>query len=298
MPKVTVILPVFNSEKYLCDSVNSILAQTYRDIELLIHDDGSSDRSLKLLQDIASQDPRVQLTSGANRGITPTLNYLLSRANGQYIARMDADDISLPERIERQVEFLDAHPEIDVVGCFVTLIDPKGRSIATFEQPTIHEDIDAAHLMGKVVINHPSAMYRKSAIMRIGGYNEEYVFAQDIDLWLRMAEFGKLSNIPVPLLLYRLHFASIGAAKRSVQVGSHARALTDAYERRGIDRPPDLGASLPRKTSMDSTYRKWGWWALKSGNIGTARWHSIVALLHNPFGQEGWQLLFCAIRGR
>ena len=136
--RVSVLLPLYNGEAYIREAVESVLAQTRRDFELLILDDGSRDGSLAIVQEIARRDPRVRLISRENRGLTETLNELLAAARGEFVARMDADDVCLPDRFERQVAFLDAHPEVVCVGGDPVMIDERGRLLTALEQGPTH----------------------------------------------------------------------------------------------------------------------------------------------------------------
>jgi glycosyltransferase involved in cell wall biosynthesis len=203
-PRVSVVLPVYNGEPFLTDAVDSILAQTFRDFELIGIEDGSLDGSGEILDRFALADSRVRVLHQANAGIIAALNRGLALARGEFIARMDADDVAHPERLARQAAFLDGRPDIAVVGCAVTLIDERGKRIRDVEYPRTPEAV-AEFLEIGAPLAHPAVMMRRDAVRAVGGYREAYRHAEDYDLWLRMAERYRMANLPDRLLLYRQH---------------------------------------------------------------------------------------------
>ena len=165
--KISVLLPVRNAERYVGMAIESILSQTYGDFELLALDDGSSDRSLQILRDYEVRDDRVRVFSRENRGLVYTLNELIAKANGLLLARMDADDISLPDRFRKQVEFMDAKPDHVLVGGWIEQINDAGQPIGIIRTPTFHSDIDRAHLCGHCSVWHPTVMMRREAVAAV-----------------------------------------------------------------------------------------------------------------------------------
>jgi glycosyltransferase involved in cell wall biosynthesis len=125
-PLISVCMPVYNAERYVSEAIESVLSQTFKDFEFLILDDGSTDGSLAILKGHAERDPRIRLTSRPNKGLAPTLNELMDQARGEFVARMDADDVSLPERLERQADYLRKHPDCVIVGCHALVMDSDG----------------------------------------------------------------------------------------------------------------------------------------------------------------------------
>ena len=298
-PIVSVLMATHDGLEYLPESVGSILNQTFRDFEFIIIDDGSSDGSGEWLEERASCDSRIQLIRQDNAGLTVSLNRGLHLARGEFIARMDADDIALRDRFELQLRFMDSHPEIVCVGGQTLLIDPSGRPLRHFPHPLTHEEIDGAHCSGTSMarITHPAAFIRREAVSRVNGYREEFRTAQDLDLFLRLAEIGRLANLPATVLQYRQHEGSVGYSMRQRQVQTAWRAARDAADRRGLPfdvQPPDLSDT----SSSSKMYAKWAWWALQAGNVSTARHHALRAWLANPFSVNNWRLAFCALRGR
>lgn len=201
MALVSVVMSVFNGEKYLPEAMESILAQSFRDFEFLIIDDGSTDRSAEMIRSYG--DPRIRLFQQANRGLAPALNLGLKMAGGRYIARMDADDISLPERLQVQVEFLEARPECVAVGSNAMVMDTDGHDLYTSDQPQEWEAIRRA--LPRTPFYHSSTFYRREAALRCRGYYEPVrQHFEDLIFFNMLARFGELRNIGRPLIRYRL----------------------------------------------------------------------------------------------
>ena len=213
MPKVTVLMPVYNGERYLRKAIDSILCQTFQDFDFLIIDDGSRDNTLEIIN--SYQDQRIKLIQNSqNLGISKALNKGLDLATGKYIARMDCDDISLPERFQKQVDFLDQHPEIIVVGSYMDIIDTQGNKLnQQYQYPLVHDDIVNSMLILNPM-GHPSVMFRHFEVLKIGGYRSmdewKNVSTEDYDLWLRIASKNhELANLAEPLIYYRNHSNSL-----------------------------------------------------------------------------------------
>lgn len=296
-PNVSVILPIYNAERYLSFAVESVLSQTLRDFELLALDDGSTDKSLEILRKLSTKDSRIRILQRENRGLVTTLNELINNSRGRYLARMDADDICHPERFERQCTYLDAHPKCVAVGSAVLFIDPEGSPLCPFPCKTSHEDIDNSLLSGVSEIWHPSAMLRKSAVQEINGYNGQYRHAEDVDFFLRLAEVGVLANLPDVLLEYRQHTASIGYSFRKEQLIAALEAVEMAKVRRGITAPPQPSNLNSTQQFYANAHRKWAWWALSGGNIRVARKHAFKAIKMQPLNVDNFQLIACILRG-
>lgn len=217
-PKVSVLMSVYNGARYLREAIDSILSQSFNDFEFIIIDDCSNDNSPMILKEYASQDTRIRLiTNKFNLGLTRNLNKMIKEARGEYLARFDCDDISLRERFKKQVEFLDNNSKIGMTSLWADIIDVNGNKMRTIKYPTIDEDLR------KVLIKynpffHPGLMMRKSAVVEAGLYNEDWRFAQDYELYFRIAKKWKLANVPEILLKYRETNSSITADKNRKQV--------------------------------------------------------------------------------
>ncbi|HYG22145.1 MAG TPA: glycosyltransferase [Verrucomicrobiae bacterium] len=234
-PRVSVIMSVHNGQKYLRSAVRSILDQTFADFEFLIVNDGSVDGSARLLSKLARADRRVIVIDTPNQGLTKSLNLAIRRARGKFIARMDADDISLPQRFEIQLRAFDQNPELVIVGSEVLLVDSRGWPIGKRGVAFQHEDIDRRLLNGDGgAMTHPVVMMRTQAVRDVGGYDERFTTTQDLDLFLRLAEIGKAVNLPEILLLWRQHPESINHRKFTTWSEMKRMALTAAAQRRNV----------------------------------------------------------------
>ncbi|TDH28846.1 glycosyltransferase [Segetibacter sp. 3557_3] len=209
-PTISIIMPAYNSEKYLREAIDSILQQTFAGFELIIINDGSTDDTKQLIN--AYTDPRiVYLENDKNRGLIYTLNYGLSKANGRYIARMDADDICLPTRLEKQLRYFESRPEVAVVASTVNFINDSGKPAGIWNADrdnTTREKIKQG-MAWENCIAHPSVMIR-SNVAKQYRYRPGQLHAEDYDLWLRLLADGfVIEKITEPLLLYRVHETSI-----------------------------------------------------------------------------------------
>lgn len=204
-PLVSVIIPVYNAEKYVEQAVRSIMIQTYQNLEILITDDCSTDGSFAILQKLATEDSRIKLSRNTeNQKIVRTLNALVERASGKYIARMDADDISLPKRIEAQVQFMEVHNECGVCGCNIFRIDEFGKKLKKIVFPTNYSDNNFFSLFSPTLC-HPSVLGKREVFIE-NKYDEKYDFAEDYELWLRLL-FQKsiyIANLTDCLFEYRI----------------------------------------------------------------------------------------------
>lgn len=299
-PVASVVIPVYNTETYLAKAIDSVLGQTFTDFEVVLLDDGSTDGSAEILDRYQAMDSRCKVFHGPNRGIIATRNEGNRLAEADIIILMDSDDICLPERFAKQVRYLHDNPACVAVGSKMLLIDDEDLPITEMGDKFSHDEIDSANLSG--VGSHifqPTVALRKDAVQKVGGYRAEFPHAEDFDLFLRLAEIGRLANYPEVFLKYRQHLSSIGYRHREKQVDSTMRAVKDAYQRRGRDYQ-EFETSKPDIASQNVTdaYRKWAWWALKAGHLRTAQKYSLKALKSQPFNPETWKLCACVLRGR
>jgi hypothetical protein len=219
-PKVTVLMPVFNGEAFLHEAINSILAQTFTNFEFLIIDDGSTDRSLDIID--SYNDPRIRMEyNNNNLGLVATLNRGIDLSLGTYIARMDCDDVSLPTRLEKQVAFMDEHPEVGVCSAWVKVIGNASQSVWNYP---LEPEVLKCWLLFESVLPHPAAILRtKTFRERNLYYNSSFPHAEDYELWVRAAKKMSLMNIGEVLLLYRLHENNVGLVYSEGKMASASR---------------------------------------------------------------------------
>jgi glycosyltransferase involved in cell wall biosynthesis len=211
-------MPVFNAESFVAGAVQSILAQTHTNFELIAIEDGSTDRTADILRSFHDKRLRI-ITNNGNRGIVESLNAGLGSAAGEYIARMDADDEALPERFERQLAFITLRPDVAVLGTSVQLIDESGQAIGHEGFPLT----DAAIRKTMFVHNpfcHGSVLIRREVLTQCGGYDGRFLHNEDYDLWLRIGARHQLANLPDTLLRRRIHRESI-TSKREIELTAY-----------------------------------------------------------------------------
>lgn len=261
VPAISVALSVYNGERYLAAALDSVLAQTFADFELLVLDDGSTDGTRAIVLAAAARDARVRPILRENRGLVASLNELVAAARAPIVARMDADDICDPERFARQHAFLSAHPEVGLVGCWNAHIDAAGREahVPGADHPTSHEAILAAMERGQTPFSHPTVMFRRAVMQDAGGYHPAFRHCEDFDLWLRLADRTRLANLPERLLHYRRHEGQVSANHTLAQQWGSAVARLAWRERRaGRDDPTADLPALPRVDGLDRLFGRGG----------------------------------------
>lgn len=242
-------MAVFDGEQYIKEALNSILGQSFRDYEFIIINDGSIDNTTGILQQYAQADQRLCVFHQENRGLIAALNRGCRLARGKYIARMDADDIAFPDRFERQVNFLDRHPTVAVLGGATKLINAKGASIGEWRTPV--DDWQIKEALRRVnCFCHSSIMMRKDAFAATEGYRRPFLHAEDYDLWLRMADQFELANLPDALLYYRIHARQLSGRNIRQQVISALAAQAAARIRRDTGRDPFLAVDAVNVDSL------------------------------------------------
>lgn len=228
-PTVSVILPVYNAGKYLAEALDSILNQTYDDFEVIAINDGSSDNSLEILNSYAKRDNRVRVISQKNHGLVYTLNHGISLANGEYIARMDGDDISLPRRFELQVKELKANKEVVLAAGIFEVINEYSEFVRLDVTPVKDADIKRTlHLYNPLA--HGSVMFRKEVFLRIGGYRDDVGPTEDFELWTRFAEAGKFICIPHGIFRWRLNPEGITHTVNSYMIEMTKKHINKMWE--------------------------------------------------------------------
>ncbi len=237
-------MPVRNGERYLALAVASIVEQTMADFELIAIDDGSNDASLAVLQRFAAADARVRVLSTVGTGIVAALNQGIAASRAELIARMDADDIAMPDRLERQIGLMAARPDVVAAGSAALKIDSAGNETGAFAVPTDSASISAEMMLRNPFI-HPTMIMRKTAVDAAGRYRPGCTYAEDYDLWLRMAEVGVLANLAEPTLRFRVHSGQTSKTKRLAQRAAAALARQVATRRRsGNGEGVDMNNSL------------------------------------------------------
>jgi glycosyltransferase involved in cell wall biosynthesis len=295
---ISVLMPVYNGQRYVAEAIRSVLAQTFQDFELIIVDDGSTDRTPKILALFEREDRRVRLISRPNTGIVGALNDALNAAEAPLLARMDADDVCTPQRFARQLAYMNEHPECVALGGRVVGTDPYGLVLFRSEHKLTHEEIERELLNGVGwAIVHPAAMMRTDAVRKVGGYRQEFQWVEDLDLFLRLAEIGRLANLQDELLLYRQHTESVNRTRSAEQAKLADGCVRDAYRRRGTDAPPGWKFVPKPKPTRDAQLRTWAWRAMNEGNVGVARKHAVHLWRTAPWSVESWRTLLCALRG-
>ncbi|TAL50348.1 glycosyltransferase [Patescibacteria group bacterium] len=230
--KVSVLMSVYNGERFIREAVVSLLGQTFRDFELLIVDDGSSDATPQILEELTAQDTRCRvITNPTNIGLTKSLNIALRQAQGDYVARMDTDDVALPQRLEKQVLFLDTHQEVGIVGTAYQFIDNAGNVIGETSPPIADQDLRRVLIRANPFL-HSSVIIRKTVLDRVQGYNETFRRAQDYDLWMRLSLLTKLANLPDILMQKRFTTGMISFRKEREQIRFALRVRWNALRRR------------------------------------------------------------------
>lgn len=204
-PQVTVLTACFNADVFLEESIQSVLRQTFPDFEYILIDDGSTDNTLSLIKKYADQDARIRWLPKANTGLTDSLNLGLSMAQGKWIARLDADDISLENRLRRQLEVALSAPEIVLVGCGCLEIGHTGNRINLHHYPTRHQDLVNCLEKHLPFFPHSAAFFKREQAVAVGGYNLRFKRSQDWDLWHRLSSVGRLACVPEPLVSLRRH---------------------------------------------------------------------------------------------
>jgi len=231
-PTVSVFMPSYNGDRYLEAAVRSILDQTFRDLELVVVDDGSQESTRAILHRLAASDNRLKVHVCEHRGLVGALNHAISLCRGRYLARMDHDDISVPDRIERQVRYLEAHPDVVACGSEIRRMDAEGR-LAHYPKRRQRRLEHRPDLVPPRVqwMPGPTPMFRAEALRRVGGYRPQFLASEDRDLCWRLGEVGPCVRLEDPLLQYRGHPANTSLLQRRTQLFSHVLGDLSAVAR-------------------------------------------------------------------
>lgn len=220
-PLVSVVMATYNSDRYLTEALNSIYTQTFRDYEFIIINDGSTDGTAQILYEAARRDSRLQInTFRQNQGTVASINQGLALSHGKYIARMDSDDICRPDRFEKQVHFMETHPEVGLLGSGITLIDPKGRELGKVTYPSSDYHIRWASLLSNPFAQ-PTMMIRQIILSQNNLQYRPRQAAEDYDLWVRALRYTQGANLSDPLVRYRVHPASASSQLEELKNSWH-----------------------------------------------------------------------------
>jgi len=286
-PMVSVVLPVRDQARYVAAAVYSILNQSYGHLEVLVLDDASMDGSHRVVQELAAGDPRVCLRRHEEAlGVARTCQEGLRLASGMFVARMDADDIAHPRRLEQQVAFLRRHPDVAVVGGAVRIIGAEG---AVVSQRVSYPETDAAIkqvLQRANPLVHPTTLARRHLLLEVGGYRPQLEGAEDLDLWLRLSERYQLANLPEVVLDYRIHGGQVSSRRMCHQVlavsGARLSASLRQEGRRDIFDDPTTRINGPWLLAHDFTERE-----LAERLVEYAQWRARAMAEVGEFGAAG-----------
>ena len=298
VPRVSVLLPVWNGEAFLEAAVESILRQTLSSFELIVIDDGSTDASAAIAENFARSDDRVRLLRRAHEGLSAALNAGIAAARGEYIARMDADDVSVPQRLEKQVSYLDAHPACVAIGSWIDVVDEAGLPLGVKTFRERHEQISAALFRGISPMAHPTVVMRGDVLRATGGYDARFYPSEDLDLWFRLADRGELANLGEVLLRHRRHKGAAGVRERETMKAVSLAICNAARSKRGL--PSRRGTSILVGTKTDAQYHfECARTALIAGPRLTAVRHAAATIAAEPDRLYGYATLFaCAMPRR
>jgi glycosyltransferase involved in cell wall biosynthesis len=298
-PKVTVFIPVHNRERYIGDAIQSILAQLFQDFDILLIDDGSTDRSVEVMRSF--HDPRITIACNEkNLGIPQTRNRGLELARGEYIALLDSDDRARPDRLQKQVDYLDAHPDHVQVGSWCQMMNEQGIPLKKIKRQPAHPEAIKAELLFRCCMSNRAIMGR-TEILRKFGYRNDFTRCQDYDLHVRLSSHYKMANIPECLVLGRIHSQQItalttdlGDAKKREIVSTQLHNFGVSFSPKDLD--PHLMLSRMRKMQFtpDASYMRWAevWFLRLLQANQSARYyepHVFSKILLNKWAHTCWR---------
>lgn len=288
-PAVSVAMSVYNGERFLVPAIESVLAQTMDDFEFLILDDGSHDQSRAIAESYAARDTRIKVIARENRGLVISLNQLLDEARAPLIARMDADDICMPERFARQIAFLAGHGDHGVVGSRTSDIDEFGRPypLASGDHPATHAELVHNIAHGGPLLAHPAVMFRRDVVLAVGGYHQAFRHCEDYDLWLRLAGSTRIANLPERLVRYR-HYADQVSSRHALeqQVGVAISWMAWQERMAGRPDPTERLLALPPIAELDALFGRAGVASEVRGRVARALVYS-----HSAMREGGFEML-------
>lgn len=259
-PLVSILMPCYNAEKYVEESMNSILRQTYTNVEIIAINDCSTDRTKEILQVLAKGDSRITLVNNEkNLKLIETLNKGVSLCKGDYIARMDADDIALPTRIEKEVDFLERHKDHDIVSTLFYAFRSENPGKRDLHHSPLIDDELRAYMLFKSGICHPAVMIRKRVFTELGlKFESEYLHVEDYALWSEAIYKTKIANINEPLLLYRVHQSQVSSLNEDLQTENKKKVFKIHCRHLGLpidDDFLDIYASVAECVPIQSSFK-------------------------------------------
>jgi hypothetical protein len=303
--KISVVMSVYNGAGTVGATIESILAQTERDFELIVVDDGSSDDTPTILSSYAARDPRIRISSQKNSGLTQALVAGCAAARGMYIARHDAGDISHPRRLEAAEELLDADARVVFVSCWTAMVGPEGEPLYESQgagharRPASILDLTSAPAVSDGPTHHGAVMFRRDAYARVGGYRPAFYYSQDWDLWYRLAAIGAFQMVEEVLYTARLEPASISSAMRGAQQEIAKLAVEAARVRaRGdsdaliLERVAKIRPPLPRTLCAEARGNYFIGETLRRNGDARGRSYLLRAVRSCPLLLRAWVRLF------
>jgi glycosyltransferase involved in cell wall biosynthesis len=292
-PRVSCLMPACNAERYIAAAIDSILSQTLGDFELIVVNDGSTDGTASILDEYASKECRIRVFHEKHGGVVAALNKGLAHCTADYVARMDADDISAPHRFMVQTEYLDSHHDCACVGGLFTGIDEAGVAHGVFRFRRNRVTSFDTFPVRVALTLHPLAMFRRSALVAMGGYRSTFPHAEDYDLFLRTQKHGTIDNPEKLLFYYRTHSNSVSLCNAEVQEAEAAYAeLAALLVHRG--QPAVVGANMDFETArcaIDGMFPNW----LIEPYIRFRVWRRLVNLDPERASSLKWQVLSSAV---
>lgn len=294
-PAVSFVMPVKDGERFIAEAMTSVQEQTFRDLELVVVDDGSTDGTREIVRGRAREDPRIRLVEQDHRGLPGALNIGLEAARGPWVARLDADDRALPHRLERQLAAAARRPDVAVWAGWALTVDITGRIIGQVATgPVTDEEFRRAHASGFIEILHPTVLARRGVLLDVGGYDERFLIGEDVELWDRVGEVAPILTLPEPLIHFRAHPASESTRRLAESVQVHRfvaarRASRDAgdelswSEFQAAEAEGPLRDRLRRRVEERAVveYRRAGV-AYATSDLTSCLYHLAIAFLLRP----------------
>jgi glycosyltransferase involved in cell wall biosynthesis len=291
VPTLSVLMPVYNGATYLAQAIQSIQAQTVGNFELVVVNDGSTDATLDILWRFAKTDGRIKILTRSNTGIVGALNDGLAVCRAKFVARMDADDVAMDTRFAQQLAAIGQEPHCVALGSAALFTDPEGRPLKIYRPPLAHASIEDELARGNGgALIHPTVLFRRDALTACGGYRERYNYIEDLDLYVRLLERGRLANLPEVLLHYRQHPGSINHVQGN-RTRQTAEIIAPLRKKKGLDpwTPPPEPRSKPE--GIADFRRQWALDAAQNENYDSAWANALQAVRLAPFKKINWSCL-------